>query len=228
LLESHRGAIVIKHSEELPMGGSYGASTAIKACLERWRDGDASAREDLIRRSSRRLHQLASKMLRGYPSVKRWEQTDDVLQSATIRLDRALAELRPTSVADFIGLAALQIRRQLIDLARHYAGREPCADLGTSVCDSSGSGPVRERADPTSGQTTMAHWTEFHTLVRDLPVEERKVFDLHYYGGLTLIETARELSISERTAKRRWLTARLSLYRALHTADSSVRMPDCS
>ena len=173
------------------MVNRYGNTTQIQACLDRWRDGDTSARGELIRQSSRRLRQLAGKMLKGYPTVGRWEETDDVLQSAAIRLDRALAEVRPSSVADFIGLAALQLRRQLIDLARHYAGREGCGGVGAPAGHSSESGQSRyDPPDATSGPATLAQWTDFHRLVEKLPAEEHEVFDLHFYGGLTLVESA--------------------------------------
>ncbi len=106
------------------MGHRYGDTTQLQACLDRWRDGDELGRDDLLSQSFRRLRQLASKMLKGYPLVGCHEQTDDILQSALIRLNRALLDVRPKSVADYIGLSALQIRRELIDLARHY-GRQP-------------------------------------------------------------------------------------------------------
>ena len=51
------------------------------------------------------------------------EQTDDVLQNAVVRLLRALEEVRPPSVRAFFGLAATQMRRELLDLARRYQGR---------------------------------------------------------------------------------------------------------
>ena len=34
-------------------------------------------------------------MLKGYPGVGRWEQTDDVLQNSLVRLDRALGSVAP-------------------------------------------------------------------------------------------------------------------------------------
>ncbi len=42
-----------------------------------------------------------------------------------------------------------------------------------------------------------------------------RIVELRYFGGLTVDETARALSISPRTVKREWHTARLWLLRAL-------------
>ena len=76
----------------------------------------------LVSLACNRLTPPARKMLRGYPGVARWEQTDDVLQDASLRLCRALENLVPESPRSFFNLAAVQIRRVLIDLARHYYG----------------------------------------------------------------------------------------------------------
>jgi hypothetical protein len=142
------------------MGHSYGDTTRLQACLDRWRDGDALAREDLLGQSRRRLRQLASKMLKGYPGVKSHEETDDVLQSALIRLNRALEEVRPTTVAGYIGLSALQIRRELLDLARHYARRPWPIDMGHEAQNSScTSPPAADPPDQTAGPETLAQWT---------------------------------------------------------------------
>jgi RNA polymerase sigma-70 factor (ECF subfamily) len=161
-------------------------------------------------------------MLKGYPAVKSHEETDDVLQSALIRLNRALEEVRPTTVADYIGLSALQIRRELLDLARHYARRPWHIDMGHDAQNSSStSPPAADPPDQTAGPATLAQWTDFHRLVEKLPHEERQVFDSHFYGGLSIAETAVQLDMAERTVKRRWQSARLSLHKALHGGDAS-------
>ena len=97
-------------------------STVIQACLDQLRQGDDSARAALLECACERLTRLARRMLRGFPRVQRWEQTDDVLQNALLRLRRALEKTSPESVRSFVNLAAVQIRRELIDLARHYDG----------------------------------------------------------------------------------------------------------
>src|SRR5262245_57542401 len=93
----------------------------------RMRGGDQAARDELLRPVSNRLERLAHKMLQRFPAVKRWVETGDVLQSSLMRLLRALQEVRPTSVRDFFGLAAEQMRRELLDLVRHFHGAEGLA-----------------------------------------------------------------------------------------------------
>jgi RNA polymerase sigma-70 factor (ECF subfamily) len=94
-------------------------TTTLLAMLTRYRHGDTAALDELLRRISGRLERLARKMLRGYPVVRDREETGDVLHNALFRLTRALREVRPSSTAAFFGLAAEQIRRELLDLARY-------------------------------------------------------------------------------------------------------------
>src|SRR5262245_58604347 len=96
----------------------------IHACLDRLRGGDETARAELLACACERLRTLARKMLRGFPSVQRWEQTDDVLQNAALRLHRALQQITVETSRAFFRLAALNIRRELLDLAKCYYGPE--------------------------------------------------------------------------------------------------------
>src|SRR5438093_6684777 len=90
--------------------------------VDRLRAGDRAASDELLRTVCGRLERLARKMLQRFPNVHRWADTGDVLQNSLMRLLRALEEVRPGSVRDFFGLAAEQMRRELLDLARHYYG----------------------------------------------------------------------------------------------------------
>src|SRR5215831_7372439 len=99
-------------------------SLYLQRCLDRLQAGDDLARKELLNAASVRLAQLAHTMLGGFPKIMRWEQTDDILQSALLRLHRALQDMTPASLRDFYRLATLQIRRELIDLTRHYYGPE--------------------------------------------------------------------------------------------------------
>jgi RNA polymerase sigma-70 factor (ECF subfamily) len=195
-------------------------STQIQACIDRLRSGDVLAREELLTTALDRLTRLTRKMLRDFPGVHRWEQTDDVLQNAALRLSRALREVQPPTVADFFRLAAVQIRRELIDLARRCAGPE---GLGAHHASIAGAGTGRESlaaagpnpADTTRDPDRLAAWTDFHRQVESLPAEEREAFDLLFYQGLSQAEAATVLDVSERTIKRRWQAARLLLVQTL-------------
>jgi DNA-directed RNA polymerase specialized sigma24 family protein len=150
----------------------------LQPLLQRACDGDAGALDELLRRSAQRLTELARRMLRGFPGVRRWADTDDVLQNALVRLVGALRQVRPASPREFLGLATLQIRRELIDLARHYYGPEGHgANHETHGGDSRhplAAGPADDNHEPSS----LAEWCEFHNQMDALPDDEREVVSL--------------------------------------------------
>ncbi len=201
------------------MAEPSGQTGRLQQCLDRLRAGDDTARADLVRHACAQLTRLTRKMLRDYPGVQRWEQTDDVLQNALLRLWKALAEVTPGSLADFFGLAALQVRRELIDLARELYGPQGHGARHASHGGESGAGPTPaplEPSDTTHDPARLAAWTEFHQRVEALPEEDRAVFDLLWYQELTQAEAAAVLDISERTLRRRWRLARVKVYAALN------------
>src|SRR5215831_13072988 len=170
----------------------------IQACLDRLRGGDEAARGELLGCACERLRNLARKMLRGYPTVRRWEQTDDVLQTAVIRLHRALQQVPVPTPLDFFRLAALNIRRELLDLSRHYYGPQGQGahhatwGLGESSTTRSDSG-LAAPPDPSHDPARLAAWGEFHEQIGALPDDQREVFDLIWYQGLSQAEAAKLL-----------------------------------
>jgi RNA polymerase sigma factor (sigma-70 family) len=190
--------------------------STLQGWIDRLRAGDAAARDRLLEHASKRLERLTRKMLRGFPAVHRWEQTDDVLQNALVRLCRSLGNIVPETSCEFFRFAAAHIRRELIDLARRYGGPH---GLGANYVSQAGfaardgDGPeTPDAAERTNDPSHLSEWTAFHQGVECLPAELREVFDLVYYQGLEQADAARILSVSERTVKRRWQEARLALF----------------
>jgi len=194
-----------------------GHTTELQAWLHELRAGNPCAQEQIINRSCERLRGLARKMLRGYPRLQRWEQTDDVLQNAMIRLHRSLAEVQPESVDQFVGLAATQIRRTLLDLLRHHFGPEGSG----ARHHTDGRGASREQVggqrheDASVEPDDLDDWTRFHETIEGLPEDQREVVNLLWYAGLSHAEAASLLGVNERTIRRRWLAARCAIFDAL-------------
>jgi len=184
-----------------------GHTTDLQNQLKRLSEGCPESRRTIIEHCCDRLRTMARRMLRKYPGVGRWSETDDVLQASLLRLHRALATVHPESTRKFYGLASTQIRRELIDLARSYYGPQ---GLGAKH-DSDGGDAAAEHPDPTEEPHSISAWTEFHEAVSDLPEDQREVFSLLWYSGLTQADAARVLGISLATLKRRWVSARLIL-----------------
>jgi RNA polymerase sigma-70 factor (ECF subfamily) len=192
------------------------SGTQLYLLLARLRAGDEAARNELFRHAAGRLERLTRKMLRRFPGVRRWAETDDVLQSALIRLLRSLESVPPATPRDFLGMAAEQIRRELIDLARHYYGPQGLGANHASRggCDGSRD-PVAAQPAPAEEPSALSAWCEFHERVQHLPPEEREVVDLLFYQELTQGEAAELLQVAKRTVQRRWQSALLKLHAAL-------------
>ena len=184
-------------------------------CLDLWCAGDLKGRDSLARLATARLEPLARKMLRGFPNVHRWEETDDVLQNAIMRLLHTLANIRPDSTRDFFNLAAVHIRRELLDLARHHRKRTGQTEPGA---EESGADPLAQLPEQAAGMAELERWSSFHENVESLPVEEREVVGLIFYHGWTQAQVAELFSISDRTVRRRWEEA-LQKLRSQETGD---------
>lgn len=201
-------------------------TTQMQLWIEGLSAGDASCQALLIRHACERLRILTRRMLhRDYTRLRALEQTDDVLQNALMRLHRALQDpnVKPASVADFFRLGTLQIRRELLDLARHHfgPGRPPVVAAATVQDDTEAPTPEAAAAETWAPDRLLA-WGEFHRQVEALPDAERAVFELLWYQELTQVEAAAVLKVSVPTIKRRWLSARLLLQSALPLAESSA------
>ena len=195
------------------------STSQLQSWIERMNKGDPAARDELFRHAGDRLRRLTRKMLRDFTRVKHWEDTDDVLQNALLRLLRALEAVPLGSAQAFFRLAATQIRRELLDLARRYSGPEGpgarhAANAQGDTAEASPR-PLYEKATTTHDPHRLAAWSEFHAQIEALPDEEKEVFDLLWYQGLTRTEAAAVLRVSEPTLRRRWLAARLRLHEAL-------------
>src|SRR5262245_39233249 len=98
------GAFTFEVSPEkrmLPVSDPSFQTAQLHHWVERLQAGDLAARDELLRSVCGRMEFLARRMLKGFPNVKRWADTDDVMQSALLRLLHTLNRLKPASVRDF-------------------------------------------------------------------------------------------------------------------------------
>ncbi len=166
-------------------------SMTLGVLLRRSRTGDRTADNELASAVLARFETLARGMLNRYPGVRRFEETADVVQEAMIRLLRALRQVTPADTRQFFGLAAEQIRRQLLDLVKRY---RRVAKIGS----------VDIQEPPAPADEDLDRWQAFHEAADTLPVEQREVFMLGYYHGWKQVEMAELFQVNERTIRRRW------------------------
>jgi RNA polymerase sigma-70 factor (ECF subfamily) len=171
-------------------------------CVERWQAGDRRAADELLRAVGKRLEFLARKMLNGFPGVRDWAETVDVLQGSLLRLLNALRELQPESTRHFFNLAAVHVRRELLDLARRF-GRGQFVRLRQPA----ESGDDLAQAPDRAAEDDLDVWCRFHEAVGELPAEEHEVVSLTFYHGWTQVQIAELVQVDERTVRRRWQSA---------------------
>jgi RNA polymerase sigma factor (sigma-70 family) len=196
-------------------------TTLMVQWLDRMRVGDASARDELIRSFRGRLELLARKMVGRDRRVARWVDAEGVLQNALLRLLRALETVRPESTRAFFGLAAEQMRRELLDLARHYYGPEGEGANHDSVAPRPDDS--RPGLDPPAPDANdLERWARFHEEVERLPVHEREVVGLIFYHGWTQSQVADLFHRDVRTVRRWWEAALVRLHQVMKDGDESL------
>jgi RNA polymerase sigma-70 factor (ECF subfamily) len=181
------------------MAETTNRTAELQILLDRWRAGDATTAA-VFERADARFRAIARKMLRRYPAVRAKEQTDDVWHGASVRMARALAEVRPATVRALTGLAVEQIRRELLDLARRHR-RRPVAAAGDL-----------SHVDDSDFDADLDRWAALHEAAGQLPEPVKEVFELVFYGGLTHPEAARTIGITDRTVRKYWRRAKLLLH----------------
>ncbi|MCA9264357.1 MAG: sigma-70 family RNA polymerase sigma factor [Planctomycetales bacterium] len=187
-------------------------TVTLQALLDRTNGGDNEAKNELLKFTSERILRLTRMMFHTYPGLQRWEQTDDIFQQAMLRIGRELELVQPTTSKQFLGFAALQIRRSLIDMVRHHFG--PHGDARHLVAGDH-EGRIVRGAEPRghhSEPESLLEWVQFHESVEKMPPDEREVFSMKWYSGMQHEEIASTLDISLATVKRRWHRARIYLF----------------
>lgn len=160
----------------------------------------------------KRLRTLVTVTLNGFPNVRRWDDTDDVLATVSLRLLKQLRKGDIHSRSHFYNLAAKSIRWTLIDLARKHAGAQSFAanhdSLGGVIPELYSQKAKSDTGDPAK----LVTWTEFHEAVALLPEKQREVVDFIWYHGLSVGEVAVMVALTDSAVRKRWRDARLALY----------------
>jgi RNA polymerase sigma factor (sigma-70 family) len=191
------------------MAANTDPSSEFGDLLQKLEQGDPEARARLIERAQDRLRLRVRQMLARFPNVHRWEDTSDVLQEVLLKLHHTLKEVTPKDSKHFLCLAALHIRRKLLDLAGAVV-RLPRCETDRVAPDGNGALPSYQAGELDHDPEILARWTEIHDYIHTLPDAERDLFDLLFYHGMPQEEAATVLRMPYRTLKRRWQAARLA------------------
>jgi RNA polymerase sigma factor (TIGR02999 family) len=189
-----------------PQNTSSRSSKDLTALLNAWRQGDESALQTLAPVIYTELQRMARRYMRK-ERLNHTLETGALLNEAYLRLVRRDAP-EWQNRSHFYGIAARIMRRVLVDHARSHLGQKhgsgvPAISLDRVLVLSASRSPDIVALD--------------EALTRLALVSERrsKVVELRFFGGLTGDETAKALSISEKTVKREWALAKAWLRREL-------------
>lgn len=175
--------------------------------LHAWNEGESEALDELLPIVYQELHRQAENFMR-HERSNHTLQTTALIHEAYLKLvDQNRMEWENRS--QFFGIAANLMRRVLIDYARtrkrkKRGGREE--DL-----------PFREDLMVATKERNINVLALDEALNQLSEMDERqgRIVELRYFGGLSIIETAKVLDVSVATVKRDWSMAKAWLHRQI-------------
>jgi len=178
----------------------------ITQLLVKWGSGDKAALDELIPLVYDELRKLAAGYLRRRSGSNTLQPTA-LVHEAYVRLADQ-SDVSMEHRAQFFGLAAKIMRDILVDHARRrLAVKRGGEQLRVSLSDAErfGSKPEVELIALDDALQQLATTNPQHS----------RVVELRFFGGLTIEETARVMSLSHATTERHWSFARAWLQRQL-------------
>jgi len=140
----------------------------------------------------------------------RRERSDHTLQPTALVNEAYMKMIDITQVswqnkAHFIGVAANQMRRILVDHARNHNAQKRGGEFQILT--------LNEEIDKSDEESTdlIALDDALNELAKMDPVKA-KIVELRYFGGLSTTETAEVLGVSPITVKRHWKLTKAWLY----------------
>ncbi len=177
--------------------------TNITQLLQRFADNRQEAANELLPLVYNELKRIASNYLRR-------ERSDHTLQPTALVHEAYLKMVDITQVswqnkAHFLGVAANQMRRILVDYSRQHNAMKRGGEFHILT--------LNEEIDKAIEQSTdlIALDDALNELAKMDPVKAQMV-ELRYFGGLTVEETAEVLGVSTITVKRHWRMTKAWLY----------------
>lgn len=186
--------------------GSDDRNPATQVLLQRWRDGDAQAGDELAALVYGNLRRLANSYMRNERPGHTWSPTE-LVHEAYVRL--AAGDLSMQSRAHFLAMAAREMRRVLVDHARMRNREKRGGGLWQQVTLDE----AHQVSD--SGAVDMLALQAALDQLAVMDPRKAQLVDLICFGGLTVEESAAVLDVSSATIGREWKMARAWLQHAL-------------
>ena len=164
-----------------------------------WRGGDQAALDQLLPLVYDQLRRLAGRYLRG-------ERPGHTLQSSALVNEAFLLlvgqnEIDWQSRAHFLGVAALAMRRVLVDYARSRNYEKRGGKLEHLEIEAAATILIEREAEIVALDDALQDLEKFDA-------RKSRVVELRYFGGLTVEETAEVVGVSVPTVMRDWNMAK--------------------
>src|SRR5262245_242907 len=181
----------------------------ITRILQKWNDGDAEAKEELLLFVYDDLRRQARAAM-SRERVDHTLQPTALVHEAYLRLKDAEGVVWKDR-AHFFGVASRLMRQILVDHARlHSTAKRGNRPIRFSLDDTQI--PVQEKAE------SIIQLDETLDRLALMDENQASIVEMRFFGGMSNAEIAESLGISERTVGREWSAARLWLYRELNGA----------
>lgn len=187
----------------------------ITQLLLRWRAGDRGALDSLLPLVYQELRAMALRHLRQERSGHTLQRTALVHEAFLKLVDQRDVDWQGR--AQFFGIASQAMRRILVDHARRRTAKKRGARAAHVDIDQL---LVREDSDGANDGAMETH-VDFEAIdaalakLETIDVEQGKLVELRFFGGLSIDETAQVIGVSSATVKREWALARAFLQREL-------------
>ncbi|MEM7350074.1 MAG: ECF-type sigma factor [Acidobacteriota bacterium] len=187
--------------------------SAITDLLQQWNAGDDQAAEEVLSAVYQELKKIAVNAMwgeRGHETL----QPTALVHEAYLRLARQ-SRVHWLSRTHFLSVAAIIMRRILVDLARRRGHRERYAAAERSIRVEGEAPDTLQAEDVLSLDAALLRLAQ-----RDS--RKARVVELRFFGGLSVPETAEILGCSTATVVRDWALARAWLYRQIQRGPSGA------
>jgi RNA polymerase sigma factor (TIGR02999 family) len=174
--------------------------------LEELRSGDRAALDRMLPVVYAELRQIAARALQS-------ERDNHTLQPTALVHEAYLRMVGGENVpwqnrAHFLGCAARVMRNILVDHARaRRADKRGGGDARVTLTDALGLADARD--------VDLVALDDALTALAETDEQKCRIVELRYFGGLTEVEVAEVLGVSERTVRRGWTLAKAWLRREI-------------
>lgn len=188
----------------------FTSAQEITLLLRAWNEGDEAALERLTPLVYQELHRLAHRHLAGERHDHNL-QTSALVNEAYLRLVDA-RQVSWQNRAHFFGVSARLMRQILVDFARQRDSQKRGGAISIVGLEDT---PNQGLTIAQTRSTDLVALDDALNLLSTLNPRHSQIVELRFFGGLTEVEIAEVLQVSERTVRGDWRMARAWLQREL-------------